>query len=143
MRPTDPDRAYVHIAVAQGTDTTVWQGVYTAEQAERGRKSYERRCEKCHRADLSGDGALQGDGSEVVPVLVGASFATRWNGLTVADLFLAISNAMPWDAPGTVSPEANIAIVSYLLEKNQIPSGEAALPADTEKLAKILITSKP
>lgn len=142
-RPTDRVRGYVNNAAAQEATTTVLQGVYTAEQATRGRKSYERRCEKCHRADLSGDGALQGDGSEVVPILVGQSFALRWDGLTIADLFLTISNAMPWDAPGTLDPQANIDVVSYLLEKNDIPSGKAELPADTEKLASILITAKP
>ena len=49
------------------TATTVWRGVYTEEQAAHGEATYRRRCAKCHRTNLRGDGALQGDGSEVVP----------------------------------------------------------------------------
>ena len=116
---------------------TVWEGVYSAEQAARGGEVYRQRCRKCHRRDLSGDGALQGDGSEVVPSLLGFSFEQRWDGATVADMFLTVSRAMPWDAPGTVSPQQNIDVVSYLLEMNGIPAGAAELPADTERLDRI------
>lgn len=122
---------------------TVWEGVYSAEQAARGGEVYRQRCRKCHRRDLSGDGALQGDGSEVVPSLVGFSFEQRWDGVTVADMFLTVSRAMPWDAPGTVSPQQNIDVVSYLLEMNGIPAGAAELPADTERLDRIGITAQP
>lgn len=127
----------------QDLATTVWAGVYSEEQAARGEQVYRRRCRKCHRRDLSGDGALQGDGSEVVPSLVGFSFEQRWDGVTVADMFLTVSRAMPWDAPGTVSPQQNIDVVSYLLEMNGIPAGAAELPADTERLDRIGITAQP
>lgn len=125
------------------TATTVWRGVYTEEQAARGEATYRRRCAKCHRTNLRGDGALQGDGSEVVPSLLDLSFFLRWNERTIADMFLAISNAMPWDAPGTLRPQANIDVVSYVLKMNGIPSGETELPTETDKLAQILITLKP
>ena len=125
------------------TEATVWGGAYTEEQATRGQATYRRRCAKCHRTDLSGDGAFQGEGSEVVPTLVDLSFYLRWNDRTVADLFLTISRAMPWDAPGTLNRQANIDVVSYLLKMNGIPPGETELPTETEKLAEILITAKP
>ena len=124
-------------------ETTVWAGVYSAEQARRGEQIYRRRCMKCHRDDLSGDGAFQGDGSEVVPTLVDVSFDIRWTELTVAELFLTISRAMPWDAPGTVKPQDNIDVVSYLLEMNGIPSGETELPPETDSLDRIRITAEP
>ncbi len=122
---------------------TVWEGVYNREQADRGEQVYRRRCRKCHRGDLSGDGALQGDGSEVVPSLVGISFELRWDAATVADLFLTVSRAMPWDAPGSVNPQQNIDVVSYLLKMNAIPAGNAELPAETGRLDQIRITAQP
>ena len=128
---------------AQRAETTVWERVYSEQQATRGQHVYQQRCLKCHRADLSGDGALQGEGSEVVPTLVGLSFDLRWYELTVADIFLTISRAMPWDAPGTVSPQDNIDVVSYLLKMNAIPSGETELPTETEQLDHIRVTAKP
>lgn len=130
-------------AVGQDPRTTVWAGVYSEEQAGRGEQVYRRRCRKCHRSDLSGDGALQGDGSEVVPSLVGISFELRWDAATVADLFLTISRAMPWDAPGSVSPQQNIDVASYLLKMNGVPSGDAELPPETERLDQIRITVQP
>ena len=125
------------------SNTTVWAGVYSAEQARRGERIYQRRCKKCHRDDLSGDGAFQGDGSEVVPILVDVSFDDRWTELTVAELFMTISRAMPWDAPGTVKPQDNIDVVSYLLKMNGIPSGQTDLPPEADALDRIRITPEP
>ena len=130
-------------AADQPAALTVWSGVYNAEQADRGEQVYRRRCRKCHRGDLSGDGALQGDGSEVVPSLVGVSFEQRWDAATVADLFLTVSRAMPWDAPGSVSPQQNIDVVSYLLKRNGMPPGASELPAEARRLDRIRITAQP
>ena len=131
-------------AVLRGQETrTVWDGVYTAEQATRGERFYRQRCTKCHRNDLSGDGALQGQLGEIVPSLVGTSFSSRWTDMTVGDMSLTIGRTMPWDAPGTLTPQANVDIVSYLLKKNDIPAGTTELPVETGKLHEILITPKP
>ncbi len=133
----------ISAAADQEPAVSVWSGVYSDEQAGRGEQVYRRRCRKCHRGDLSGDGALQGDGSEVVPSLVGVSFEQRWDAATVADLFLTVSRAMPWDAPGSVSPQQNIDVVSYLLKMNGMPPGADELPAETERLDRVGITAQP
>ena len=40
---------------------TVWDGVFTAMQAERGQASYTEYCLRCHKADLQGiEGAMKG-----------------------------------------------------------------------------------
>ena len=130
-------------ASRQSPETSVWTGVYTEEQAIRGEQIYGRRCRKCHRRNLSGDGALQGDGSEVVPSLVGLSFEFRWDRATLADLFLTVSRAMPWDAPGTLSPQDNVDVVSYLLKMNGIPPGDSEAPTDTKQLGQIRVTTQP
>ena len=51
---------------AQGSSAatkTVWDGVYTADQAERGRGFYAEHCARCHGGDLQGGEhrALTGD----------------------------------------------------------------------------------
>jgi cytochrome c len=130
-------------AAAQPGVSTVWDGVYTPEQATRGERFYRQRCTKCHRNDLSGDGALQGQLGEIVPSLVGISFSSRWNDMTVGDMSLTIGRTMPWDAPGTLTRQANVDIVSYLLKMNDIPAGTTELPVETAKLHQILITPKP
>jgi mono/diheme cytochrome c family protein len=56
---------------AEAADPTVWDGVFTAEQATRGEGAYERECATCHLADLLGDG--------IAPALVGAAFDFRWH----------------------------------------------------------------
>ena len=39
-------------ALGQAVTQTVWKGVFTAEQAARGRQSYQQECEACHRENL-------------------------------------------------------------------------------------------
>src|SRR5438105_1062016 len=130
-------------AGAQPVVSTVWDGVYTEEQATRGERIYRQRCTKCHHNDLSGDGALQGQLGEIVPSLVGTSFSSRWNDMTVGDMSLTIGRSMPWDAPGTLTRQTNVDVVSYLLKMNDIPAGKSELSIETEKLQRILITAKP
>ena len=48
-------------------DRTVWDGVYTEEQATRGRADYLKACASCHAADLRG--------GSTAPSLVEESFA--------------------------------------------------------------------
>ena len=40
---------------AQTPAKTVWDGVFTAEQAERGAEAYKTSCSECHGGDLAGD----------------------------------------------------------------------------------------
>ena len=51
---------------------TVWDGVYTEAQAERGGVQYTESCAGCHAPDLRGDNTS--------PSLVGQSFAFLWGG---------------------------------------------------------------
>ena len=62
-----------------GPAQSVWDGIYTEEQAKRGRALYSETCAACHAADLSG--------GEMAPALAGTDFMSNWNGLSVDDLF--------------------------------------------------------
>lgn len=113
---------------------TVWDGVFTEEQAARGETAYEQECATCHLADLLGDG--------IAPALTGAAFDFRWSDLSVGDMFVAIRATMPQGAPASLSPQGYADVVSYLLMKNDFPAGDAELPTDEEALNAILITSE-
>ncbi len=63
--------------------------------------------------------------------------------MTVSDLFTTVSTAMPQDEPGSLTPQVYADVISYLIKMNEIPAGETELPADSEKLKRIVITEKP
>src|SRR5215510_13368865 len=56
---------------------TVWDGVYTPPQADRGQSSYAYSCRRCHGEDLSGSGN----------VLRGGKFMEHWREDTLKSLF--------------------------------------------------------
>lgn len=125
-------------ATGQEARKTVWDGVYTEKQAERGQQTYKRACGYCHRDNLSGGGGDAG-----APALVGSSFSFRWRGVTLAEMFDTIETTMPQDDAASLSPQTCIDIISFLLKANEMPAGDTELPPDTEKLEQILITEKP
>ena len=105
------------IAGAQGR-ISIWDGVYTDAQAERGHALYMQSCSMCHGADLSG--------SFETPPLVGR-FMPYWSGSTLDVLFDYVSTAMPMHNPGALSAGANTDIVAFILKSNNIPSGPKEL----------------
>ncbi|MYF96596.1 MAG: cytochrome c [Holophagales bacterium] len=121
------------VAVAAGTSLTVWDGVYTVEQAERGTKPYVQNCATCHGEDLGG-----GSNS---PGLVGVSFQFLWGGKTLHELYEAIRTTMPTDNPGSLPRETYLDILTYMLQVNEFPAGSGEL--DAEALGNILITEEP
>lgn len=102
-------------------------GVYTKEQAERGRALYEDKCSTCHVQDLSGGG----DG--MAPALTGRFFNKTWEGRTVAELYAA-TMMMPPGEEKTISDRDRIDIVAYVLSYNKFPAGSAPLEPDMAKL---------
>ena len=130
--------AAVAIIVASGAvaaqDKTVWDGVYTEEQATRGETAYEQECATCHLADLLGDG--------IAPALTGAAFDFRWSDLSVGDMYVAIRATMPQGAPASLSPQGYSDIVAYMLQRNDFPAGDMELPTAEEELNMITITSQ-
>jgi mono/diheme cytochrome c family protein len=107
-------------------ERSVWSGVYTDAQAERGREAFEASCAACHRADLSGRGPI--------PALRGADFTGSRHGGSVGDLYGVIRNTMPPGRAGTLSPEAYADVVAFLLRENAFPAGEGDLPHHEESL---------
>jgi len=126
--------AVVRAAAPSQQDTTIWDGVYSSAQAERGEQLYKRHCGYCHRDNLQGDEG---------PALVGSRFTFQWYGRTLGDLMTAISTKMPDDAPGSLPAVTYADILGFLLKANSIPAGSSDLPAEPDALARIRFTEKP
>ena len=129
----------VHPMTARGLQATqadgqrtVWDGVYTEEQAERGGVQYTESCAGCHAPDLRGN--------TTSPSLVGLSFAFLWGERTLGELFGNIQELMPTDRPGSLSAATYRNILAFILRANSYPPGEQELEADG--LDQILITDK-
>jgi quinoprotein glucose dehydrogenase len=118
---------------AQGTKT-VWDGVFTKEQADRGAQSYDKNCSECHGKDLAGDG--------FAPSLTDPDFSANWNGTTVADLFERIRISMPPNGPTGVAPAAKADIVAHILNFNKYPDGKDELKPEAASLKQIAIDAK-
>lgn len=113
---------------------TVWDGVYTAAQADRGQKAFATSCGGCHRDDMSG-----GDDSE--PPLRGQHFATKWEGQSVAALYDFIATNMPKSRPGTMELDMCVDVVAFILKSNGMPAGAAALTTNIDALDAITFTA--
>jgi S-disulfanyl-L-cysteine oxidoreductase SoxD len=120
---------FLAVTVHAQQSVSVWDGVYTQEQANRGKALYGQQCASCHGEALDGNGTA--------PPLAGADFKGNWNGQTADDLFEKIQTSMPADQPGKLSRDQNAGILAFLLASNGFPAGPKDLPTDAAALAKI------
>ena len=124
---------------AQQTDQatrSVWDGVYTKEQAKRGEALYLQECSSCHGAELTGN-------DEATP-LAGPAFLANWDGLTVGDLFERVRRSMPPNKPGQLSRQQIVDVLSHVLSANSFPAGKTELEPKPEMLKQIRIeATKP
>ncbi len=114
---------------------TIWDGVYTSGQADRGRKIFSQFCGACHADDLGG--------TEDGPSLKNAAFLAQRRSRTLADFLTEVMKIMPLGAPGSLSLAEYVDITSYILRMNAIPGGNTELPPSLEKLDQTLITDTP
>lgn len=123
---------------AQEPETThsVWDGVYTEAQSKRGQAIYAERCASCHSDNLAG--------GESATALVGDTFDSGWNGLTVADLFERTRISMPQDKPGSLNRQQVADVLAYIFDANKFPRGEKELDRSLPVLKSIrLVMPKP
>jgi len=128
-------------ARAQEPGRTVWDGVYSAAQAEIGMHRYTAPCGSCHGRALEG-GHIFGSRTRTAPALRGEAFLSRWTGHSVGDLFTEMSTYMPLDHPGSLSEEANASILAFLLRENGFPPGGNPLPSDMAAMKAIQIVGQ-
>jgi mono/diheme cytochrome c family protein len=102
-------------------------GVYTTEQAAKGKALYAMHCVSCHTAVSH----------------TGPEFAAKWEGRPFGELFGYVRESMPKSEPGSLTPGEYLAVLAYMLEMNGMPTGAVELPADSSALASIRISFKP
>jgi S-disulfanyl-L-cysteine oxidoreductase SoxD len=108
---------------------SVWDGVYTENQAKRGEPVYQKECGSCHGDALTG--------GESAPPLTGGAFMANWNGLTLADLFDRIRKTMPQTTPGKLSRQQDADVLAFMLSVNKFPAGKSELYRQSEMLKEI------
>jgi mono/diheme cytochrome c family protein len=101
-------------------------GVYTTEQAARGKDVYAGNCRSCH-TPMSHTGEM---------------FATWWGGKQLSDLFTFVSTQMPKNDPGSLSAEDAADVVAYLLQMNGMPPGKMEISPDADSLRKYRIVTR-
>jgi mono/diheme cytochrome c family protein len=122
------------LASAAQIPSTTWQGVYSSDEAAKGKSKYTEYCAGCHMDDLSGGGPA--------PALTGDAFLAQNEKRTVADLFTRIKTTMPPDQPEQLGDDTYLQLVAFLLQQAGFPAGPAALPTQLEALQQIKITPK-
>ena len=119
-----------------GSQKTVWDGVFSEEQAKRGDELYQKSCSLCHRNDLTG---TTSDG----PPLKGLDFFIRWRGQTLAEMLDAIREIMPANNPDGLPAQTYLDIMTFLMKSNGIPAGTTDLVYNPDTLQTIVFTEKP
>jgi cytochrome c553 len=114
---------------------SVWEGVYTAAQAQRGAAAYASECVSCHMEDLAGDGGA-------IPPLAGQNFQNNWDKLALAELFDRIHSTMPQSNPGSLSSQQVADLIAFILSANKIPAGAKELTDDSSSLKSIQFDAK-
>lgn len=107
------------------TKSTI-DGVYTAVQAERGKKLFEAKCTACH------DTAR----------FTGEVFLDPWDGKPLKDVWDIASGTMPEDNPGSLQQQEYGDILAYFLHLNAFPTGETELQGNASAMATIKIEKK-
>jgi mono/diheme cytochrome c family protein len=130
--------AVINIAVAAGAAAapqqaaprSVKEGVYTAEQATRGKAVYVDHCAECH-------GTMTTATPDMAPLLNDYVFQTTWKDRSVGDLFEKIRDTMPPNKRGILSTDQLADLIGYILSANALPAGDTPLPNDIEMLKQV------
>jgi mono/diheme cytochrome c family protein len=107
----------------KGAPTSTLDGVYTKQQAVRGKNIYGASCTSCHNLASH----------------TGTTFAQYWGGHPLSDMYEYIGISMPKNNPGMLSEQETADVMAYILQLNAMPVGHTELPADSGALAKIRV----
>lgn len=113
---------------AANTAPIVWTGVYSLEQADRGKAVVAAHCAPCHGSSqpLSGD-----------------IFMLHWQGRDVARLFQKIKDTMPpRNQSAMVGENDKLDAVAFILQQNGFPQGAGDLQRDEAALAQIKLVPR-
>jgi cytochrome c len=126
---------------------SIKNGVYTVDQARRGRDHYRKRCVLCHLDNGQGRGAeveivgqsLEREGDAEAPAVAGDPFLSKWNGKSAGALYDLMRKTMPVGSAGSLSAQDYADVLAYMLELSKLPAGQQELPAAADQLTLITI----
>ena len=95
---------------------TLWDGLYTDDQASRGNAVFSATCANCHTLDSQGNRPLSGK-----------KFWDSYTQKTVGDLFGFIQKNMPNGNAGSLSEKTYADLVALILKSNGVPAGTTDL----------------
>jgi mono/diheme cytochrome c family protein len=123
-------------ASVTGGKASVWSGIYTKAQNERGEGVHSASCASCHGTRLNGAGQPDMPPS---PAIAREGFLRKWAGRNVAELFEYVRTKMPPDAPGRLGNQETADAIAHMFAMSNMPAGDKELPTDTNALAELLI----
>ncbi len=124
-----------------GEVRSIWDGVYTQEQADRGAAVFNSPCGTCHGSRLNG--APDDQDMRPAPPLARANFLRVWDGRSLGMLQSYSHWTMPQSNPGFLPEEDYLAIIAHMLATTGAPPGDTPLSLDPEELALIRIGPAP
>jgi mono/diheme cytochrome c family protein len=95
---------------------TVWDGVYTEAQAERGTPAFNQSCANCHTLSSDGNGPLSGD-----------KFWGTYSQRTVGELLTYVRDYMPNGNGNSLPASTYNELVALILKSNGFPAGTREL----------------
>lgn len=123
-----PVAAFGMVAIAMAGETggpesapagprTVWDGVFSQAQLERGEGLYAANCSVCHGAEKRGGGGIPG--------VVGPEFRFNWDRRSLSEVLEYIRSTMPPGQAGTLNVEQYVDVLAAILAGNGFPAGAA------------------
>jgi cytochrome c5 len=107
----------------------IWNGVYSAAQADRGKTVFTTKCERCHTDNRP---------------LTGDMFMLHWEGHTVSRLVRKVIEMMPSQAVNTVNTQDKLDAIAFVLQQNGYPaSGKDLSDEPSLKTVKLLPREGP
>jgi mono/diheme cytochrome c family protein len=110
---------------AQTAPRSTMAGVYTVDQATKGREVFNGMCLGCHTTASH----------------QGTAFQLKWFGRPLFDLYDYLSQAMPKTAPGSLTEDEYVWVTAYILRLNGMPAGKVELNAEPKWLKAVRVDS--
>jgi len=112
---------------APSADPTTADGIFTIAQAARGHDLFVASCAECHDVEDWTDNSFKG----------------RWEEQSVYQLWYYINDRMPYDDPWSLSRQQVTDVLTYILQLNDLPAGEAELATDDDSIDDYWIAWSP
>lgn len=122
-------------SASEGGERTIFDGVFTEDQADRGARFFGTDCSGCH-----GNTAR---GTTGAPGLIAYTFDNKYANQPLYTYFDYMRTNMPPGNAGWFTDQEYADITAYLLELHGAPAGDTELEGTEEALSQIMIVPTP